>query len=150
MAFDPNKPEFNPNKPTPEWATYLEGRRPKFKIHTNLGNAKNALNVKYPHEGGIIYQWVDGQWEEWDRSVIPENCPWCDKPFKDATSIYLSTPCTVSKAKFSYKTPVVCWKCYGDVFSFYAKDQLGQRDKQVRLDSITELYRKCGVERHKS
>lgn len=58
--FDPNKIS---NPIMPKWATYIKHRRPEFKIHNQLGHAKNALHQHF--NGGTIYEYVNGEWVEY-------------------------------------------------------------------------------------
>jgi hypothetical protein len=69
------------------WATWIPGRRPEFKVHDDLGKAKNAIamevgggrtkgrrkinssrphprtgKIEYPIRGGVLYQLTDGKW----------------------------------------------------------------------------------------
>lgn len=58
-------PSFPPTD-MPTWASYVEGRRPQFKLHRHKGLAKNAIMYprrQTPHGGGVIYQFVNGEWE---------------------------------------------------------------------------------------
>lgn len=48
-----------PTKTAPQWATFIAGRAPEFKMHTNLGHAKNAINGS---GHGICYRWLEDQW----------------------------------------------------------------------------------------
>lgn len=62
MDYDPNLKD----KPkVPRWATYVPDRRSggKFKIHTNLGHAKNAFQGQ---RDAILYEWMpdDDMWVE--------------------------------------------------------------------------------------
>lgn len=62
--------EFNPPPPPsiPPYATYIEDRRPQFKVHRTLGLAKSAVGAKIwknGMRGGIVYELKDGQtWVE--------------------------------------------------------------------------------------
>lgn len=64
VSFD--VPAFPTKLPfEPEWASYVEKRRPQFKVHRNRGQAKNAVMYSlhgWPR-GGVIYHNVDGKWE---------------------------------------------------------------------------------------
>lgn len=89
--------------PHPEWATYTEQRKPKFKTHNGLGQAKNAVNSRnlqslrgtttrnypvYEHalEESWVYQW-DFEKREWvQRFHIPEGSYWSDNPLSTFTS----------------------------------------------------------------
>lgn len=48
-----------PQKKVPQWATYIVGRTPQFKMHTTVGLAKVALGMN----GGICYRYMieDGE-----------------------------------------------------------------------------------------
>lgn len=73
LKFDPN----NQKPPhTPEWATYAPGRKAKWKLHTNLGHAKNAFYAQWEI---ILYRHEDGRWVEKYRKEgpWPEECEQC-------------------------------------------------------------------------
>ena len=67
MSFDPN--DFIDNL----YSTYIPSRKPKFKIHENLGHAVNALKYRaryaeksyreIPKENKL-WKMVNGKWEE--------------------------------------------------------------------------------------
>lgn len=72
-------PQVLPGKREPEWATLIPDRSPEFKIHTSLGQAKNAMTVQYRdyafrnHAMGFetpvaLYQW-DSNAEQWRLRV---------------------------------------------------------------------------------
>lgn len=63
------------------WATWVPDRRPEFKVHSDLGKAKNAIGMEltgrnnkprphptienkkeFPIRGGVLYQLADGKW----------------------------------------------------------------------------------------
>lgn len=61
------------------WATWIPDRRPEFKVHSDLGKAKNAIGMEvsgrnakirrardgkpeYPIRGGVLYQLAEGKW----------------------------------------------------------------------------------------
>lgn len=62
------------------WATWVPDRRPEFKVHSDLGKAKNAIGMEmggrntvtrqhpgtgkseHPIRGGVLYQLTDGKW----------------------------------------------------------------------------------------
>lgn len=74
----PSKP------PTFHFATYVKGRYAgAYKVHQNLGHAKNALSCKassyYGHPGGVIWQWDEAEnvWVElfrWEPGA--KEAPW--------------------------------------------------------------------------
>lgn len=49
-----------PKTNRPEWATFVFGRSPDFKMHTGLGHAKNAIRSS---GHGVLYRWMS----EWNR-----------------------------------------------------------------------------------
>lgn len=83
MSFDPNT---LPAAQRPEWATHIQGRSPKFKVHRNRGQALQA--AAYYSRSCQIYRWDDDQ-DKWvvvwdgvvdDRSVSRgETCERCHK-----------------------------------------------------------------------
>lgn len=59
------------------WATWMPDRRPQFKVHSDLGKAKNAIGAAlggesrfnpetggydHPIRGGVLYQMIEGKW----------------------------------------------------------------------------------------
>jgi hypothetical protein len=58
------------------WATWIPDRRPEFKVHSDLGKAKNAIGMPIPGavhiltngtreqsiRGGVLYQLIKGKW----------------------------------------------------------------------------------------
>ena len=67
MAFDPNS---QPSPKQPEWASYIEDRRPKFKMHANRGQALQAA-AYYPRSTQI-FRWDsdEGKWIEVWNGVV--------------------------------------------------------------------------------
>lgn len=51
-------------KPEPQWATWIPSRKPDFKPHNTLGQAKNAMLQNYPLATGraALYEHVDSEW----------------------------------------------------------------------------------------
>jgi hypothetical protein len=111
MEFDPN---LKHQPKTPTCATYVPYRSPEFKIHTNVGHAKNAINGS---GRGIIYQFVDGVWVEVDRHEPPTQCAHCEQNLNESGGwrrggydLY-NHPATPA-----YKKPKVCETCYYEHF----------------------------------
>ena len=55
--------------PSPEaykYTSYIEDRSPKYKVHRNIGQAKNAVlyQVHGWPRGGVIFEFIDGEWKE--------------------------------------------------------------------------------------
>lgn len=78
--------QFNPNKPSVTkvyiWATYIPGRRPEFKLHSQRGHALTAF---YDRENAILYNWVDDHWVEvfrMENYYDIDHCQICEKPFE--------------------------------------------------------------------
>lgn len=46
----------------PQYATYVENRKPQFKTHTNRGHAYNSINNHYKSSDCGIYEFIDGNW----------------------------------------------------------------------------------------
>lgn len=65
----------------PEWATYCERRKPKFKVHSTLGQAKNAVGVKKPHSEIQLLHFENGEWRVHWEYAFPKACPRCDGKF---------------------------------------------------------------------
>lgn len=59
----PPAPRF-PKRIIPEWATFVAGRRPEFKLHNGRGQAKNAVLYEVQHgpRGGTIYHYENDEW----------------------------------------------------------------------------------------
>lgn len=65
------------------WATWIPDRTPQFKVHNDLGHAKNAVGAEISGRrrltpngaaepkirGGVVYEMVDGKWTV--RAVVP-------------------------------------------------------------------------------
>jgi hypothetical protein len=65
--------KFPPIPEVPRWATYIENRNPKFKIHKTKGHAVLALGCN-PYDGrktraGVLYEVVEGEWVERERTT---------------------------------------------------------------------------------
>lgn len=99
MSFDPNALE-GPKQP--EWATYIDDRRPKFKMHSNRGKALNAAS--YASRQVQIFRWdfEDSKWIEvfngkvtgsWARGTSKDTCDRCgnstikEQKFNRSTSL---------------------------------------------------------------
>lgn len=107
--FDPNRK----NKPQiPPFATYIPSRRPEFKVHSNQGHAKNAINGVWPVFPAALYQWQDDKWVEVDRVERATHCSRCEKPFDTTYERYGQT---IRELEVSpkYKSPRFCRPCVG-------------------------------------
>lgn len=69
----------------PQYMTYLPGRRPSFKTHTNIGHVKNAIRSGRTPYGSreqhtlYAYELKDGKYEvmwEVDGNATLEELPW--------------------------------------------------------------------------
>lgn len=71
-------PAFPPNV-LPQWATFVSGRKPRFKMHKDRGQAMNAImyTVGSHPRGGVIYQFVDGDWKVFYTYEYDETCVEC-------------------------------------------------------------------------
>lgn len=59
-----------PRQRAPEWATWIAGRSPEWKQHTNLGHAKNAIHSS---DHGVLYRYMyDGDQLDWYPVAIVE------------------------------------------------------------------------------
>lgn len=81
-------PEFPPRL-TMEWASYVADRKPQFKVHSNRGQAKNAVmyQLRNGPRGGVIYHLEKG---EWVVSFVYEqdwNCWVCGEEITDRNDI---------------------------------------------------------------
>lgn len=84
LEFDPNKKKDNFG-----WATYVPGRTPEFKAHTQRGHAISALSQ---HQAGIIYILRNNLWVEIIN--LPSANPWgmnSQKPQLDCDACGKST-----------------------------------------------------------
>ena len=103
-AKQPKRPRV-PGAPT--WATECPTRRPEFKVHTNIGHAKNAVTArmmwgrKLPidnwehfiatHAVIDVYEMVDGEWlHHPEMSVGPDT-----HEFAPSANGWDKTPCWV-------------------------------------------------------
>lgn len=72
----PTDPEKLPGIP---WMTWINDRRPEFKVHSDIGKAKVALGARvgpdvrlgdgsldYPVRGGVLYGLLEGKWQAVD------------------------------------------------------------------------------------
>ena len=120
MHFDPNLK----HKPVvPPYATYIQNRSPQFKIHTNVGHAKNAINGS---GRGIIYQLIDGEWVEIDRHEPQTQCAHCEQPFQ-RSGWRRSYTLYKHPATPAYKKPEVCEDCYYEHFISSAKNPIAHK-----------------------
>lgn len=80
MAKTPPRPPASMK--VPRYASYVEGRTPKWKMHTALGLAKNAvlMSIYGTPRGGAVYENVRGDWQlvfqyeqDWDCVICGEN-----------------------------------------------------------------------------
>lgn len=125
LEFDPNEKK---QPKTPVWATYIPSRTPEWKLHTNRGHAINAINNRASTgygqgSPGIIYEYVDGEWVEWDRYERPDRCAHCGGAFRSSKgeNSWWSTSYRLSyhdKKLTTYKQPVVCGVCYDSFFGY--------------------------------
>lgn len=70
-SFDPNAT----SKQKPQWATFVEGRTPQFKVHAQRHHAVSALtmaSILYRHDGA---RWVEVTRRP--RKPWPERCEHC-------------------------------------------------------------------------
>jgi hypothetical protein len=61
--------EFRKPPPPPKWATYINGRRPEFKMHAQWGHVRSAIGASYYGfrggvRGGRVYEW-DAVKDDW-------------------------------------------------------------------------------------
>lgn len=123
--------EFNPNEKkspkTPVWASYVPARSPEWKLHAGRGQAINAINNRATSYGslgspGIIYEFVDGEWVEWDRYERPKECAHCGGPFGHTErDRYFSEAYRLhwtSTKLYAFQKPVVCATCYEAYFGY--------------------------------
>lgn len=81
----PIKIDFDPNTmPEPEYATFVPGRRPKFKHHTTRSTALNAARW-HREQGVVLYRWDKSAraWIELFRCVdwkCRKHCDLCKAP----------------------------------------------------------------------
>jgi hypothetical protein len=79
VDFPPKPP------PPPRYATRIDGRKPLFKHHRNLGQAKNAVGYEMQYNrarGGQIFEWFPEGWViQYDvKPGTPrEDLPWRDR-----------------------------------------------------------------------
>ena len=78
--FDPNKK----HKPEIAWGTFIPGRRPQWKTHSDRGKAMNAIS--YMERPAVLYHYEGNEWVEVYRKEIrlnqqPGPCEICGEPF---------------------------------------------------------------------
>jgi len=62
-------PDFPAPPEPPKYATHIEGRYPKFKMHRTLAHARAAIKIRqhdrqyYRTPAMTIYEFKNGQWE---------------------------------------------------------------------------------------
>lgn len=119
--------EFNPNAKgdpkMPVWASYIPSRSPAFKTHTLRSHAINALNNRASYGSpGIIYEYIDGEWVEWDRMEEPTHCAHCRSKLGGPNRYYNWRHMYNHPAQYAYKRPIVCIDCYEKHFGYGATD----------------------------
>lgn len=67
----------------PEWATYADIRKPKFKVHSTLGQAKNAIAQKMPHHPVQLLHFEEGEWRIHWEYTLSVKCDRCNGSFKN-------------------------------------------------------------------
>lgn len=70
-------------------ATFVMSRHPKFKVHSSVGHAKNALNA---HNKGFLLRLVDGDWYPTNEWRLPDECDNCGRSFVDTKQKYAWRP----------------------------------------------------------
>lgn len=58
------------------YASFVLNRRPRFKVHSTMGPAKNAIQSHGPG-GGIILELNDGEWVPIHQWYAPKTCDKC-------------------------------------------------------------------------
>lgn len=77
--------DFPSPPPPPKWATYIQDRRPQFKMHSQRGHVRSAVGGGGYRggsvRGGRVYEW-DSQAESWTLlHDIPEGTRKSEHPF---------------------------------------------------------------------
>lgn len=121
MTIDDFDPNAKGEPRVPVWATFIPSRTPNFKTHTQRSHAINALNNSAQYaRSGIIYEFVDGEWVEWDRFEEPTNCAHCKKELErtwaDRRLVHRYP------VQYSYKRPFICGGCYENHFGYAATE----------------------------
>jgi hypothetical protein len=89
-----SEPAAVPAAPPHQFATLIPDRRPKFKTHKGVGQAKNAIIMKL--YGGsarhdmVIYQLEDGEYRPWihiARGQVREDVPELAPPAKPKSHV---------------------------------------------------------------
>lgn len=78
MDFDPNSISSKKKTKVYEYATYIPGRRPEFKVHWLISHAKSAFQYR---NDAILFRLEDGEWKELYRIEDysePDNCDNCE------------------------------------------------------------------------
>lgn len=111
MTFVP--PKVNQNV----WATYVEDRRPQFKVHSSEAKANSAVGTHYPQRTVVKYNLVDGEWAVNETFETPDNCAYCgadlwtypNPQYPNYKRYTGDRPWTVDGPM--YNRPIICYIC---------------------------------------
>jgi hypothetical protein len=83
-----------PVKAQPEWGTWVATRSPQWKVHTNIGHAKNAISSS---GHGLLYRFMELEWtcvaivDETPRHVGLKDHPMFAPGYKPINPAFLYT-----------------------------------------------------------
>lgn len=93
------------------YASFVLNRRPRFKVHSTMGPAKNAIQA-HGFTGGIILELNDGEWVPIHQWHAPETCDKCGKPagahYSGLWQVYPKNT-TIKFGAHNYQ--FWCWNC---------------------------------------
>ncbi len=155
-----NLPTTLPGKVSPQpWATYVEGRTPKFKVHTSLGKARGAISCHFVSTEVGLYKLEEGEWKL-QEVIKPPTCDKCGTTAKQGSwDSYLYRVDDGTKNPV-YMLPHRCSKCrklhghYTETDTFTAKNlkelagayRTGRLDRQLvaHLDNDSLIVQRPG------
>ncbi len=85
IKFDGTFPDELPAEQS-QWATYIPGRNPEFKVHSNLGLARSAMGQRSLDERYALYNLVEGTWVKTFEYGPRPNCDRCGQSYVTASN----------------------------------------------------------------
>lgn len=114
----------------PEWATFCDVRKPKFKVHSTLGQAKNAIGVKKPHSAIQLLHFEEGEWRvQWEYTLSI----YCDRCHGSFNNTYGYPTRNLPHREFRepvMDSEVICDLCYYAESDLISKARQEERDRQ--------------------
>ena len=128
----------------PPYATYVEDRKPKFKAHKTLGNARGAVVNHYPANNVWVYELGPDGWRVIEEYLIPDACAWCGGGWE-----YVSYGTRAYSGKYRpwgdrhlkmYEKPIICHACYRKTVDDYNAEKKREQDLK-QLAALERQYR---------